>query len=655
MSSEKDRSIAGTSTDISNPSVVCRSVFSVKMVVANKRFKSGDDIGAASDNRCAVSSSPLEETIETNAKSNPDSFPSISPSQKETSKARSDVEATARSEIEEGIKPTGTSNFTDAMNHKAKISSTNPSLEPVSFTCPADDQNKMIQTTPGAYAIQNPLSVPRGTDYVAVIRRSVPDFRGGYSGCIGIELGDDNESQAEKTPTSASGLGNLDSNIDSYRYFHGNLGRAIEAECVEAKDIYKATPVGTEPQDKIENPRTFSDAVWKLVAIAIGLLVVIAIAVGAVLLKQSDRNFAQDDEGVDSLSPSQYSRRDYLISVVETLTGSNGDQVFNKSNSLAVSIDRIGALDWLVEDTKNVNLFAQTDPTGHNMAMPVIPEWKLRQRYILAVLYFATVGKKWEDQVSFLSQGDECLWSKGNDYANDGVQVGQKSVIETFSDTMGVTCNKDGRVKGISLQWNDLQGTLPQELSYFADTLEELNLGGGTLAGSIPEEYERFTKLRVFALNDNCLTGTIPQNLQQIPTLSIVNFVNNPGISGSLNDFCNHSDYKEGVIAVAGDCDSNTVECECCICCNYDNFECHDRQTGDSWHSYSLDNLNTKGFLKSFSQKSCRTDSNKNWITNECPYVINTSTDTEKHPFVGQCTTDRSQEGARWSHPDFLW
>ena len=60
-----------------------------------------------------------------------------------------------------------------------------------------------------------------------------------------------------------------------------------------------------------------------------------------------------------------------------------------------------------------------------NLPTPTTTEEKARliQRYILAVLYYATGGEQWKNQYSFLSQKHECLWNQPNDGFFNGTYI----------------------------------------------------------------------------------------------------------------------------------------------------------------------------------------------------------------------------------------
>ena len=194
-----------------------------------------------------------------------------------------------------------------------------------------------------------------------------------------------------------------------------------------------------------------------------------------------------------------------------------------------------------------------------------------------------------------------------------------------------------------------MSGTLPHELSFFSEDIDTMNFGGGSLSGPIPNSFEKFTKMKMLVLNDNCLSGTVPEDMYRIPTLTIFMIFNNNELSGSLNGFCDGGNFTEGMITIVGDCagSSGTVECDCCTCCDYDNYECTDPHSGESWPSYYVDGISAKGYIKTFDKpQQCISDQQEQWIQEECPCVVNISTDLNRQPFRGQCTTDCTTEGA---------
>ena len=75
--------------------------------------------------------------------------------------------------------------------------------------------------------------------------------------------------------------------------------------------------------------------------------------------------------------------------------------------------------------------------------------WKIQQRYVLAVFYFATNGPDWLQQHQFLTPDlDECEWKQQQD---------QEQAKE--QKKRGVSCNQQGKVEHLRMWWNNMTGT----------------------------------------------------------------------------------------------------------------------------------------------------------------------------------------------------
>ncbi len=66
---------------------------------------------------------------------------------------------------------------------------------------------------------------------------------------------------------------------------------------------------------------------------------------------------------------------------------------------------------------------------------------------------------------------------------------------------------------------NRLSGTLPIQTLQSLDSLRTLNLGGNSFTGSIPAELSQLRRLRVLSLRANQLTGTLPESLSSLDSL----------------------------------------------------------------------------------------------------------------------------------------
>jgi hypothetical protein len=210
-----------------------------------------------------------------------------------------------------------------------------------------------------------------------------------------------------------------------------------------------------------------------------------------------------------------------------------------------------------------------------------------------------------------------------------------------------------------------MSGTIPPELSFFSESLIEINIPGGSISGPIPSSFGELVNLEYLIVNDNCLTGTIPEQLLDIYTLTIYSIYNNNNdLSGSLNGFCVGTTNREGLLNLVADCEqegsnddgndeilSSSIECDCCVCCNPDNYQCYDTQ-GNSSNTYFLESYPRNNLSlppKSF-QKQCLSKKSQNWIEDECPCVIAENI-PNKPEWHRACTMNCTEEGAVRSTP----
>lgn len=141
---------------------------------------------------------------------------------------------------------------------------------------------------------------------------------------------------------------------------------------------------------------------------------------------------------------------------------------------------------------------------------------RLIQRYVLAVLYFATDNnpestKLWTNRFSFTTDTDECSW-------HDTFQV-QEYVSDQVA--MGVSCNEQLYVSSIFLPDNGVTGGIPTELQYLPQ-LTVLALHNNAITGSIPHQLGNLQNLLYLNFNNNAITGSIPVFLGDLPDLLVL-------------------------------------------------------------------------------------------------------------------------------------
>ena len=95
----------------------------------------------------------------------------------------------------------------------------------------------------------------------------------------------------------------------------------------------------------------------------------------------------------------------------------------------------------------------------------------------------------------------------------------------------GVTVS-NGRVNYLSLQNNNLNGTLPSALGNLS-ALGYLNLGNNKLSGSIPLEISNLTKITNLQLNNNQLNGSIPVGIGNLSDVHYL-YLNSNQLSGTI-------------------------------------------------------------------------------------------------------------------------
>jgi Leucine-rich repeat (LRR) protein len=173
-------------------------------------------------------------------------------------------------------------------------------------------------------------------------------------------------------------------------------------------------------------------------------------------------------------------------------------------------IAKYDALQYDIPDLGNTNTNTYPKP------------FRIIQRYILTVLYYATNSKGWTHTAEFLTNVDECDW-------NNVITVPDYIVGEI---AVGASCNQDLAVTSIFIPENQLVGSIPREIDHLT-SLEMLGLQNNQLSGSIPD-FIHANKLLYINLNNNeLLSGSIPASLGDIPKLQVLGLGNNK-LSGSV-------------------------------------------------------------------------------------------------------------------------
>ena len=154
----------------------------------------------------------------------------------------------------------------------------------------------------------------------------------------------------------------------------------------------------------------------------------------------------------------------------------------------------------VIEDKLTLNSGVIKDVgTVKGLAFENPQDQKALEREALVALYDAADGDNWTNNENWCSD---------------------RPVDEWF----GISVNEDGYVSEISLLWNNMQGTLPEEI----DDLKYIEYisfqGNPQLGGLLPEDFWELTNLKGLSLAECSFSGEIPEdiaNLKKLKSLSL--------------------------------------------------------------------------------------------------------------------------------------
>jgi len=138
------------------------------------------------------------------------------------------------------------------------------------------------------------------------------------------------------------------------------------------------------------------------------------------------------------------------------------------------------------------------------VSIAMIGQVSTKEKQALLDLYIATNGEAWTN-----------TWD----------------INTPVSDWQGVTVKQD-KVTGLSLLFNNINGTLPSSLGDL-EHLQVLELAFNGLKGTIPSSIGKMTQLEVLSFNGNFLVGEIPSSLGKLSKLQELHLSSNK-LSGNL-------------------------------------------------------------------------------------------------------------------------
>ena len=148
----------------------------------------------------------------------------------------------------------------------------------------------------------------------------------------------------------------------------------------------------------------------------------------------------------------------------------------------------------------------------------------LVQRYILAVLYYATNGHQgW------------LTCSRSGDVASNDCPPTTKRFLSNYHECSwaGIGCNVGNFVTRIAFEENGLSGSIPSEIGALF-SLKTLRMERGELSGSLPATLGSLANLEKLDLDYNNLWGTLPSTFVHLTNLKLID-LNNNDLSGSID------------------------------------------------------------------------------------------------------------------------
>ncbi|MBF0451375.1 MAG: DUF1566 domain-containing protein [Candidatus Magnetomorum sp.] len=132
--------------------------------------------------------------------------------------------------------------------------------------------------------------------------------------------------------------------------------------------------------------------------------------------------------------------------------------------------------------------------------------------------------------------------TNGNYWRNNDNWMGD---LSTECSWYGVVCENNAHVIKLILPENNLSGTLPQELGNIPN-LNELDMHGNTLTGVLPTHIGDLINLDKIDLSDNLLTGNLPSEWGNIEGLLLLKLDHNQ-LSGTIPSTIGNMQYLQSI------------------------------------------------------------------------------------------------------------
>ena len=233
-----------------------------------------------------------------------------------------------------------------------------------------------------------------------------------------------------------------------------------------------------------------------------GVVAVIVLIIGIFIGVKSDSSYV--DEDLTEASPAtpvptapvdpNVTRHSYAMNLFQKI-------VQSEALLLNESTPQHKAMTWILDEDLNNTLDALVSRAIGDEEDQDGLQLRLIERFVLAVLYYEFDGPNWFVDYGFLNA--------------------TTSVCEWGEEDQGVKCGDEngGHVALISLEFNNLNGTIPYEIDGLVK-LESISLVGTGIYGTLPPTMGNLTNLKLFQLGLTGVGGSIPDSIKKMQSLN---------------------------------------------------------------------------------------------------------------------------------------
>lgn len=178
------------------------------------------------------------------------------------------------------------------------------------------------------------------------------------------------------------------------------------------------------------------------------------------------------------------------------------------------------------------------------IGLAVVAQVPQLEREALIDFYEATNGPKWNQSWDLSTAVTE--WS-GVTVENNSV-TGISMFFNNVQGTLPASLGELSNLKVLELSFNKLEGELPASLGRL-NQLEVLAFNGNNLSGEIPVSLGRLKNLKQLHLSSNRLSGHLPESFKNLHSLEVLNVFDN-NLNGAIpSDIAKNKSLKQVVIA----------------------------------------------------------------------------------------------------------